>query len=179
MDVTRAPQDACGAVCSPRKPDPRFSGVTACTGDGAQLAPSGAASRVVGGTFISSTAFLLLPEGRGAAGAGPCPRRKPSGRRNWGCRTVCGGVERCNAPPLRFLPVSGGLLQLGLSDRGAAVLKQLRRTCSARRGDLVCHGDDLKTGPRMPGGWGRTSLLDLGGRFGPSPSFLKRGVAWT
>ena len=47
-----------------------------------------------------------------------------------------------------------------------------RRILSARRGALVCHGDDPTDGPRMPGGRGHTFLLDFGGRRMLSPGLL-------
>ena len=61
-----------------------------------------------------------------------CPTRKPD----------CAGDSAHLAPGGAVRRVAGGL-------------------SFHRRGDLVCHGDDPKRGPRMPGGWGRTSLLDL------------------
>lgn len=55
MGVTRAPEDACGGACLPRKPDPRPAGVTACGVIAAHLAPGGRAANAcaAGGIFTA------------------------------------------------------------------------------------------------------------------------------
>lgn len=132
MEVTRATRHACGAAL-PCKPDARALPApgSACAGarigSGAHLAPGSVAERRAGGNFVLSAASLLLPRGCGAAGSAFGPRRGDAWWR-W-----------------RIMARPGS---------GAAKQGQPRRTCSARRGEMVCHGDASTHGPRGAGWMG-------------------------